>query len=50
MKIIKFDDDVWHKLIKKKADLGCKSMSDVVSKLFKLVSKLKLNEELRSLE
>ncbi len=50
MKIIKFQDDVWAKLMKKKTDLKCKSMSDVVSKLLKLVSKFKLKEELKNLK
>ena len=49
MKQIKVQDDVWEKLSRKKLDLKCKSLNDVVSKLFKLVSKFKLNEELRSL-
>ena len=50
MKIIKFQDAVWEKLMKKKLELKCKSMSDVVSKLLKLVSKFKLMEELKDLE
>lgn len=50
MKIIKFQDDVWEKLMKKKLDLKCKSMNNVVSKLLKLVSKYKLHEELKGVE
>ena len=50
MKIIKFQDVVWEKLMKKKLELKCKSMNNVVSKLLKLVSKFKLNEELMNLK
>ncbi len=50
MKQIKVQDDVWEKLSRKKLDLKCKSLNDVISKLLGLVSKLKLNEELRNLE
>ncbi len=50
MKQIKVKDDVWEKLSRKKLDLKCKSLSDVVSKLLKLVNKFKLNEELKNLE
>ena len=50
MKQVKVEDDVWDKLYRKKLDLKSKSLSDVVSKLLKLVNKFKLMEELKSLE
>ena len=50
MKQVKVEDDVWEKLMRKKLDLKCKSLSDVVSKMLKLVNKLKLMGELKDLE
>ena len=49
MKQVKVKDDVWEKLYRKKLDLKCKTLSDVVSKMLKLVNKLKLMEELKDL-
>jgi len=49
MKQVKVEDDVWEKLCRKKLDLKCKSLSDVISKMLKLVNKLKLMEELKNL-
>jgi len=50
MKIIKVEDDVWEKLSRKKIDLKVRSLSDVVSKMLKLINKLKLMEELKNLD
>lgn len=50
MKQIKVKDNVWEKLYRKKLDLKSKSLSDVISKLLKLVSKLNLMEELKNLK
>lgn len=50
MKQVKVEDDVWEKLYRKKLDLKCRTLSEVVSKLLKLVSKFKLMEELKNLE
>lgn len=50
MKQIKVKDNVWEKLWKLKPDLKVKSLSDVISKLLKLVSKFKLKEELKNLK
>jgi len=49
MKIIKVKDNVWEKLMRKKLDLKAKSLSDVISKLLKLVSKFSLMGELKNL-
>jgi len=50
MKQVKVEDDVWEKLCRKKLDLKSKSLSNVISKLLKLVNKLKLMGELKDLE
>ena len=50
MKIIKVEEDVWEKLSRKKLDLKSKSLSDVISKMLKLINKFKLMEELKNLE
>ena len=48
MKQIKVKDDVWEKLSRKKIDLKVRSLSDVISKMLKLINKLKLTEELKA--
>ena len=50
MKQVKLKDDVWDKLSRKKLDLKSKSLSDVISKMLKLINKFKLMEELKDLE
>ena len=50
MKQVKVEDDVWEKLCRRKLDLKSKSLSDVISKMLKLINKFKLMEELKNLE
>ena len=47
MKQIKVDDAVWEKLFKLKINLRSKSLSDVISKLQKFISKLNLMKDLQ---
>ena len=50
MKQIKVEDNVWEKLMRLKLDLKVKSINKTISKLFELVSKFKLREELKNLK
>ena len=47
MKQIKVDDAVWEKLFRLKINLKSKSLSEVISKLQKLISKLNLMKDLQ---
>lgn len=50
MKTITIEDKVWQKLVRLKTNLVAKNYTEVLEKLFKLVTKLKLQKELELLK
>lgn len=50
MKDIKIEEKDWEILMKRKMKLKLKSVAEVITKYHKLITYLKLNEELESLE